>query len=317
MSTTDKISIKEVIVAVIVLALFGGAIMYTLSQLKAESGRKVVDISQQGDAQASHIETHVKLVSIDPIKGDLSARFEFEPSDNLMAEDGGLKEDLKLFVNSANGKQEIDFPKGKIMSPVESTFNMHGGQATEYPFDKYVADIDLYIVKPPVKKPAAPTAGEPKKDGEETPAKEEKKADDDDDNELALSVDFTGSISGYDIQAAKAKYSEVDFVGIETNIERSGTVQFVSIFVSVLTWLLTIGVLLLVISLLVRGRKVEIAMLSFMGAMLFGFYAIRNSQPNIPPIGVYSDFMSYIWCEVIIGACLAACLIAWVLRPSK
>ncbi len=316
MSTTDRISIREVIVAVIVLALFGGAMMYTLSQLKAESGQKVADISQQGDAQSSHIETHVKLVSIDPIKGDLSARFEFEPSESLMGEDGGLKQDLKLFVNSANGKQEIDFPKGKIMSPVESTFNMHGGQATEYPFDHYVADIDLYITKPPVKKAAAPTSAEPKKDGEEPHAKEEN-ADADGDDELALSVDFLGSIAGYKIEASKAKYSELDFVGIETHIERSGTVQFVSIFVSVLTWILTIGILLLVISLLVRGRKVEIAMLSFMGAMLFGFYAIRNSQPNIPPIGVYSDFMSYIWCEVIIGACLAACLIAWVLRPTK
>ena len=313
---SDKISAKEVIVGVIVLAVVGAAMFYTLSVFNAESGQKVIDISQQGDKEASHIDTHVKLMSIDPIKGDASARFEFTPSENLLAEDGTLKQELKLYVNSANGKQEIDFAKGKLMTPVEAVFNMHGGQATQYPFDKYVADIDIYITKGKVdeKKPATAAAPKETADGEHAaePAKTE-----DDDLELAISVDFLGSIPGYKIEAANAKYSEVDFVGIETKIERSGTVVFVSMFVSVLTWVLTIGILFLVISLFMRGRKVEIAMFSFMGAMLFGFYAIRNSQPNVPPIGVYSDFMSYIWCEIIVGVCLLACLIAWVLRPAK
>lgn len=315
---SDKISVKEVIVGVIVLAVVGAAMYYTLSVFNAEGGQKVIEISNQGDKEASHIETQVKLMSIDPIKGDASARFEFIPSENLLAEDGTLKQELKLYVNSANGKQEIDFAKGKLMTPVEAVFNMHEGQATQYPFDKYVADIDIYITKGKAddKKPATAPAATPKEpaDGEHAtePAKTE-----DDDLELALSVDFLGSIPGYKIEAAKAKYSEIDFVGIETKIERSGTVVFVSMFVSVLTWVLTIGILFLVISLFMRGRKVEIAMFSFMGAMLFGFYAIRNSQPNVPPIGVYSDFMSYIWCEIIIGVCLIACLVAWVLRPQK
>ena len=96
---SDKISVKEVIVGVIVLAVVGAAMFYTLSVFNAESGQKVIDISQQGDKEASHIDTHVKLMSIDPIKGDASARFEFEPSENLLAEDGTLKQELKLYVN--------------------------------------------------------------------------------------------------------------------------------------------------------------------------------------------------------------------------
>jgi hypothetical protein len=250
----------------------------------------------------------VKLTSIDPIKGDVAARLEFEPSDELLGEDGTLKQDLKLYVNSANGKQEIDFPKGKLMAPIESVFNMHGGQATEYPFDKYAADIDLYITRGKSSEPKKPEA---------TSADQAATEDDGAADDMALSVDFLGSIPGYKIGAAKAKYSEVDYVGIATQVERSGTVVFVSMFISILTWVLTIGILFLVISLFMRGRKVEIAMFSFMGAMLFGFYAIRNSQPNVPPIGVYSDFLSYLWCEIIVGVCLMACLAAWVLRSAK
>jgi uncharacterized membrane protein YphA (DoxX/SURF4 family) len=236
----------------------------------------------------------------------------------LLGEDGSLKQDLKLYLNSATGKQETDFPKGKLMTPVETVFNMHEGQATEYPFDKYVADIDVYISKAPSadkKKADAPAATEPKAADEhaETPEKKEEA----DSGDMAISVDFEGSIPGYKITAAKAKYSEVDFVGVETHIERSGTVRFFSMFVSVLMWALAIGVLFFVGSLVLRGRKVEINMFSFMAALLFAFYAVRNSQPNVPPIGVYSDFISFFWCEILIAACLLVTLFVWILRPMK
>ncbi len=315
---SDKISGKEIVAAVIVLVVIGAAMFYTVGIFNAEGGQKVIDISQQGDKEASHVETHVKLTSIDPIKGDVAARFEFAPSENLLGEDGTLKQELKLYVNSANGKQEIDFAKGKLMTPVEAVFNMYEGQATQYPFDKYVSDIDIYITKGKTdeKKPAAAPAAEAKETADENAGEPEKKAEADS-LDMAISVDFVGSIPGYSITAEKAKYSEVDFVGIETRIERSGTVKFFSMFVSVLMWALSIGVLFFVMSLILRGRKVEVNMFSFMAALLFAFYAVRNSQPNVPPIGVYSDFVSFFWCEVIIAACLLAALFTWILRPAK
>jgi hypothetical protein len=315
---SDKISAKEIIVAIVVLTVFVGAMFYTLSIVNAEGGKKVTDISQAGDKESSHVETHVKLVSIDPIKGDASARFEFEPSEKLLGSDGSLKQDLKLYLNSATGKQELDFPKGKLMTPVEAVFNMHEGQATEYPYDKYVADIDVYVMKAPSadkKKAEAALTSETKTTDEHaaTPEKKEEV----DEGDMAISVDFEGSIPGYKITAAKAKYSEVYFVGIETHIERSGTVWFFSTFVAVLMWALAVGVLFFVGSLVLRGRKVEINMFSFMAALLFAFYAVRNSQPNVPPIGVYSDFISFFWCEVLIAACLIVTLFVWILRPMK
>lgn len=314
---SDRISGKEIVAGVIVLAIIGGMMWYTLSMFRAESGQKVIDISQAGDASASHVETHVKLMSIDPIKGDASARFEFAPSDNLLGEDGTLKQDLRLYVNAANGKQEFDFPKGKLMTPVEAVFNMHDGQATEYPFDKYRAAIDIYIMKPEPKIPETPTAAPKPTADEQAPETNKDEAADVDDDEMAISVDFLGSIPGYKINASKAEYSGVDFVGVETQIERSATVKFFSMFVSVLMWALAISVLFFVGTLILRGRKVEVNMFSFMAALLFAFYAVRNSQPNVPPIGVFSDFISFFWCEILIAGCLLAAVFTWVLRPMK
>ena len=315
MSATDKISLKEIVVAVVVLVVFGSAMLYTLSVFNAEGGQKSVDISQAGDKESSHVETHAKLVSIDPIKGDLATRFEFEPSDNLLGEDGTLKQDLKLYVNAANGKQEFDFPKGKLMSPIEATFNMHDGQATEYPFDKYAADIDVYIMRSKTEEKKKPdAAAKPATDDHAEAADKKEEAASED---MAISVDFLGSLPGYKIEAKKAKYTEADFVGIQTSVERSGTVKFFSMFVSILMWALSVGVLFFVCALVLRGRKVEVNMFSFMSALLFAFYAVRNSQPNVPPIGVYIDFVGFFWAEVIIALSLVTAVTVWILRPMK
>ena len=312
MSVTDKISAKEIIVGIVLLAIVAAAMYYTLGVFNAEGGQKVLDISQAGDKEASHVETHVKLVSVDPIKGDLAARFEFEPSDNLLGDDQTLKQELKVWVNSASGKQEFDFPKGKVMTPVEAVFNMHDGQATEYPFDKYGADIAIYITKGKANDKKKPD----EKGADAKPATDDKK-DEANTADMAISVDFLGSIPGYKIGASKAKYSDVDFVGIDAQIERSGTVRFFSMFVCGLMWVMAIGVLFFVGAIVIRSRKIEINMFTFMAGLLFAFYAVRNSQPNVPPIGVYSDFISFFWAEVIIASCLIVALFTWILRPTK
>lgn len=314
MSATDKISAKEIVVSLVVLVVFGAAMYYTLSIFNREGVQTSANISNAGEKSPTHVDADVKLVSIDPIKGDVTARIEFEPSESLLAEDGTLKQDLKLFVNAANGKQESDFVKGKRMTPVEAVFNMHEGQATEYPFDKYVADIDIYVSRAkPAEKKKPETAAESKETETEKPAAENEGNED----EIPISVDFFGSIAGYNIEASKAKYSDIDYVGIETRVQRSGTVKFFSLFVTVLMWALAIGVLFFVGTLVFRGRKIEVSMFSFMAALLFAFYAVRNSQPNVPPIGVYSDFLGFFWAEVIIALCLVVAVSVWILRPTK
>lgn len=318
MSDTDRFSIKEAVAGIIILALIGGAMFYTLGLFNSEGKVNTVEISKLGDSAADHIKAVVKVLSIDPIKGDVSARIEFEPSGTLINTDDTLKQDLRVFINSANGKQETDFAKGKRMAPVEGVFNMFEGNATDYPFDKYEADINIYVTKqkPPEKKKPE-TAEQKPADGEKPAADKKDEDDDEDSNEIALSVDFEASISGYNIDAAKSKETDESWVVIESHIERSGIVKFFSIFVAVLMWILSIGVLFLMMSVVLRGRKVELAMFSFMATLLFAFYAVRNSQPNVPPIGVFSDFTSFFWVEMIVATCLVVGLITWLFRSSK
>src|SRR6185437_14931326 len=61
-------------------------------------------------------------------------------------------------------------------------------------------------------------------------------------------------------------------------------------------------------------RKIEISMFSFLGALLFAFPALRNSQPGTPPIGTMSDFIAFFWAEVIIALSLLSVVLRWIIR---
>jgi hypothetical protein len=330
---SEKVKAKDIIVTVAVLIVFGIALVLVLNIYRSEGDKRSAAVSDLGDKDPNHIEVDVKLVSIDPNKGDIVARLEFLPKGHFTTDEGStLARDLKLFVNSATGKQELDFPKGKRMNPAEVVVNMFDGLVTDYPFDKHSAYLELYFMpgkeaakdktaeaapKPaeaaPTPKPEAPAAGEEQKKEDEKKTEAAKP----DEDEVPIGVDFVGSIPGFKIDAAKAKESTNDYVGIDMTISRAATTKFFSFFVMAMMWGLTLGVLFLTLSVVLRGRKVELAMFSFTAALLFAFAAVRNTQPGTPPIGTYSDFISFFWAEVIIALCLIILVFTWLLRPAK
>lgn len=328
----DNWRIKDIIIAIIVIIAFVVGLVLVLNLYKNEGEKRSSAVSDLGDKDPNHIEVDVKLVSIDPNKGDVVARLEFLPKGNFTRDEGlTVARDLKLFVNSATGKNEIDFPKGKRMNPTEVVLNMYDGLVTDYPFDKHSAFIEMYFIPgkeekktaEPAAKPAEPAptpATETQATGEEAKKEEgEKKtaATEKEEEDVPIGVDFFGSIPGFKIEAAKAKESTEDYVAIDMTISRASTTKFFSFFVMIMMWGLTIAVLLLTLSVVLRGRKVELAMFSFSAALLFAFASVRNAQPGTPPIGTYSDFISFFWAEVIIALCLIALVFTWLLRPAK
>ncbi len=326
---SEKVKAKDIIVTVAVMIIFAIALVLVLNIYKSEGDKRSAAVSDIGEKDPNHVEVDVKVVSIDPVKGDVVARLEFKPKGRFTTDEGStLARDLKLFTNSANGKQETDFPKGKRMNSMEVVVSMFDGQVSDYPFDKHSGFLEMYFLpgkeaakeksteaaKPtPTPTPEAPAAGEEKK---EEGAKKPEAATPDED-EIPIGVDFEGSIPGLKIDAAKAKESTADYVGIDMTISRASTTKFFSFFVMAMMWGLTIGVLFLTLSVVLRGRKVELAMFSFTAALLFAFATVRNAQPGTPPIGTYSDFISFFWAEVIIALCLIILVFTWVLRPAK
>jgi len=336
MEIPKKLSGKNIGIAVGLIVLFVVAFFLVLRAYRQEGERRAAVISESGERDPNHVEVFVKLVTVDPIKGDASARLDFVPHGDLTPDGGAtLARDLKLLVNSATGKQEHVFEKGKRMNPVDVTVNLYDGAVTDYPFDHHKAYLEMSlegVVKEkkeggkaeaaatPAPAPAQTPQGEDDDEQEQQnaqAAQEAPKAEAAaDDGGIPIGVDFFGSIPGLNIKAEKTAQTDEDLVGIDMEFERASTVKFFSIFVMVVMWGVTAVVLLMTLSIVMRGRKIEVGMFSFLAALLFAFVTVRNAQPGSPPIGSYSDYLSFFWAEIIIALCLLTIVAVWVYRPA-
>jgi hypothetical protein len=315
MADSDKLSAKEIIAAVLVVILVAVGIFVSVGVYTEESKPLDVALSDLGAKFDDRVEINMRIVSVDPIKGDANVRLELIPHGKVLDENGGLAADLKLHVPSANGKSEVEFKKGKNLTPVEAVFNLYGN-ASDYPFDEHAADFYLWLEKPLPEKKAEPKPAPAAEDDEEKKP-EPAAVDESDLNEVPLDVSFFGNIPGYKITAERSKSSDEGFVEGMIKVDRSNTVVLFSILIGVLMWGLSLAVLFLVLSLVLRGRKIEIAMFSFMAALLFAFYSVRGSQPNVPPIGTLFDFIFFFWAEALVALCLVLAVFVWVFRTPK
>src|SRR4051812_21092699 len=146
MEISKKLSGKNIGVAVGLIVLFVVGFVLVLRAYKQEGERRAAVISESGERDPNHVEVFVKLVNVDPIKGDASARLDFVPHGDLTPDNGNtISRDIKLFVNSATGKQEHVFEKGKRMNPVDVTMNLYDGAVTDYPFDHHKAYLEMSL----------------------------------------------------------------------------------------------------------------------------------------------------------------------------
>ncbi|HEY0427189.1 MAG TPA: DUF4436 family protein [Pyrinomonadaceae bacterium] len=308
MSITGRKSIENFCVSLGIIIVFVIASVLTAAAQSENSNP-----STKG---ADFIEVVAKVLSIEPIKGDVSVRLEFEPNGSYVKEDGTLARNVKFDINSSNGKQEISFEKGKRMTPTEAILNMYDGSVTDYPFDKHKAELIFWFTTKPDKPADKPKttgenpAAEPKPETKTESTIEETEA------EVPFTLDFTPTLAGYTIETAKSKDSDESYVDVEMTVARSSMVKFFAVFVMIVMWAVSLAVLFLTLSIVVRGRKVEIAMFSFIATLIFSFVAVRNTQPAVPPIGTFSDYSSFFWAEVILALSLLTIIFTWLLRPA-
>jgi hypothetical protein len=284
---------KPLIVGLILLLIFAAAYVWMLNAYKSESNNRAVGlpVDEKHVAPENRIDVTAKIVTADVMKGDLVLRLAFTPHGSFASSDGVLARDLDFYVSSATGKNIQEFKKGKRMNPVEAVVEIYEGEPMDYPFDIHSAELSFFF------EPAA-KAGET--GGTEA---------------IPMEVTLNGAVAGLAIEAGYDKdHNKPDSAVIDIDIKRAPTAVFFSVFIMIAMWCLTIGVLALVYRVFAGHRKIEISMFSFLGALLFAFPALRNSQPGTPPIGTMSDFLAFFWAEVIIALSLLSVVLRWIIR---
>ena len=262
-----------------------------------------------------------KVLGIDAQKGDISIRLEFAPDGDLIKEDLTLTKTLKLDTESSNGKTEVTFEKGKRMNATEVLLNMYEGAVEDYPFDKHKADLYIYIItKPEKKKEAAKETAKESASADHNAAEGEQKEaaqEEPEEEEVPVLLIFNPTASGYTITTEKGKDSDDQYVHSILSISRSGMVTAFASFIMILMWAVSLAVLALVFTVVIGGRKSELAMFSFIATLIFAFVTVRNSLPGVPPVGTFSDKLSFFWVEGILGFSLLAVVLTWVFRKPS
>lgn len=301
------------------------ALMVNAQNAKSETEKKLDEFRTK---HPDRIEVFAKILNLDPIKGDVSIRLEFYPQGNLIKEDGTLTKTIKFDTESANGKSEVTFEKGKRMNASEVVLTLFGelkegsdipSKVEDYPFDSHQADLYLYFFTKPDKKKEAPKETPPADDSNAPKAEEEE----DEEAEIPHFLVFTDAkigvpvASGYTITTTTDKESNEYYTSLTMKISRGTPVKLFATFIMLLMWGVTLAVLGLVFTVVIKGRKAEIAMFSFIATLLFAFVTVRNSQPGVPPVGTFTDRWSFFWAEGILGICLLAVVLTWVFRKPS
>lgn len=280
------------IVGLLLLLIFAGLYVFVLNAYRNEGANRAAElVADTAKAGENRIDVSGRIVTADPLKGDVIVRLEFLPHGSFAGENGTLARDLDLYVSSATGKNVHEFKKGKRMNPVEVVVEIYEGEPMDYPFDSHAAELSFFF-EPGAAKGAEPASSEA----------------------IPIAVEMRGSVAGLRLDTELAKENTADHAVIEIGIERATTAIFFSVFIMIAMWALVVGVLFLVFRVFSGHRKIEISMFSFLGALLFAFPALRNSQPGTPPIGTMSDFIAFFWAEVIIALSLLSVVLRWIIR---
>ncbi|MEY2499091.1 MAG: hypothetical protein QOD12_2647 [Verrucomicrobiota bacterium] len=294
MEETTK-SKKPLVIGIVLLLVFAAAYTCVLLAYQSEGETRKAELSYD-DAKLEKLDKNrvaaeAKIVSADPIKGDIAVRLSFTPQGTLATADGKLARDLVLDVSAATGKHVIEYKKGRKMDPVEVIVDMYEGEPMDFPFDKHAGQLNFFF-EPAGAAPAAEGTVE----------------------QIPVELTLRGSVSGLRIDASFAEENKDNNVVVDISISRARTTMFFSLFIMIAMWALAIGVICLVFRVFAGHRKIEISMFSFLGALLFAFPALRNSQPGTPPIGTLSDFLAFFWAEVIIAMSLLSVVLRWLVR---
>ena len=284
---------KPKLIALLLLAVFIGAYIFVLCAYQNEGEARKAELAYEAEKleklDKNRIAADAKIVTADPIKGDIAVRLTFTPEGTLATPDGKLARDLVLDVAAATGKHVHEFKKGRKMDPVETIVDIYEGEPMDFPFDQHEGQLAFFFAN------AAAAGAEPAE-------------------QIPVALELRGSVSGLRVDAEYGQENTDTNVVVDISISRARTTMFFSLFIMVAMWALAIGVLCLVYRVFAGQRKIEISMFSFLGALLFAFPALRNSQPGTPPIGTLSDFLAFFWAEVIIALSLLSVVLRWIIR---
>jgi hypothetical protein len=301
-------------VLVVVVAFYGATLVYTSS----ESDRRSLDVKAI-PAAGDSVAVSLRVVAVNPRTSDVIARLTFRLQGSIAMDPVIPAVGLTLFVNDIHGSQEIVWPRGRRINPIEAYFSLNGNE-NKYPIDSYDSQIRMLVTRMDrVAHAARPVT--PPQEGESAapPAESEgglvlTAAEEGERVPIAFSIE--ASIPGLKFEGKDAGPGQNGFAGFDLVVRRARNVIVVSAIIMVLMMSLAMSVLTMAIG-SALGEKLELVPLSLSVSLLFGLPALRNAQPGVPALGAFGDYVSFLWAEQLVAVAAVSLIWTWLLRRQR
>ena len=296
-----------------VFAVYGTVLWMGLT----EESRRALTIDKSSATNDDFVIANVRITGVDTGQGLLHGRIRLIPMGRFAIDNSTPATDLTLLINSASEKQALVFPKKQRITPIEFTSLLSGNQ-NRYPFDRHTADIDLIITAPAKKKAEPLPADIFKENASPSSTTLIVGSSDLDNNEtIPINENFIASIPGIKFEGAISENDSYKLMHTTVTVRRANNVISISIFVMIVTFLLAVSVVAMVLHVSASPGEINLLPLSLCVTLLFGLPALRSIQPNVPPVGILSDSMSFIWAELMVSISAIALAWAWIIRSRK
>lgn len=281
-----------IVTAVIAVGLVAG-VAHALRIYREEAHARAV-VSTYGATTDDRVDLYVTLLSVDPVQGQATARVVSFPRGSLSDDQGRPTRPLTLFANNLTGIQDRHYATGKTMDPFDMTVNLFDGQASDYPFDRFNAQLEFQLSD----------GDRPSEEGHGRHAAVL----------VPLQVTFSGNVHGCAVTPTHADTTVVGYIRLDLSTARSTTVVQTAVGGMIVMWAIAIAVLGLTLSILFWEHEAET--FTFYSGLLFALFAFRNSLPGTPPVGTLSDYLAFFWAELIVATSLIVTII-FSLLPTR
>lgn len=315
-------SAMRILTIPLVIAFYLAVLVYNLH----ESDRRSLTLKQDSPA-ADAVHVSLKIVNLDVARGEITARMQIRLTGKIAKDEFTPAVNLRFLVNAFQGQQRYELDRGERMSPLTVVFPL-AGEPNLYPLDTHEAILAFAATKPgqAVKPPPSPEkttslldqlkkAGE-SETGETPPGQVELVGK----TELAsrtwvpVSFDLSASIPGFKFEGEVIETGQEQVTGIQLKLRRANNVIVASLGIQLMMILLALSMLAMVLFGTMKGKGAAIDPLYIAPVLIFGLPALRDTQPGVPPLGAFSDYLSYLWAESIVAACTIISIWTWIAR---
>jgi len=268
-------------VLMLAVLLIGCAVIYGIILARFDlSGPSETELG--APAGQARVNLYLQPVQVDTANESMLIRISVVPLSDAKV----TIADRDLLLKILRGKQEehVAIRAGQSLPEVTYDFDLHDGNVRDYPLDRYLSLMTL-------------AASEKTQDGAE--------------RSLPIHVTAWEGVLGFDVMAKSIGTQQSDELRLQFAVSRTGAASFFGLAVYgamlvVMVCALTIG------SLVFLGiRRIEVALVGALGAMIFALPAVRNALPGAPPLGVRADILIFFWAELGAVLGLSLFIAAW------